>query len=94
MEQGKTLVDEAASKLVTAAGRTNDLVENIGKITEASENQADALSQLLLAADQIAAVVQENTAMAEESSASSEELAAQAAKLKALIGVFNLYQAS
>jgi len=30
--------------------------------------------------------------MAEESSASSEELAAQAAKLKELIGVFNLYQ--
>ncbi len=92
VEQGKTLVDEAAGKLVTAAGRTNDLVENIGKITEASENQADALSQLLLAADQIAAVVQENTAMAEESSASSEELAAQAAKLKELIGVFNLHQ--
>ena len=92
VEQGKTLVDEAAGKLVAAAGKTNDLVENIGKITTASENQADALSQLLLAADQIAAVVQENTAMAEESSASSEELAAQAAKLKELIDVFNLYQ--
>lgn len=92
VEQGKTLVDEAAGKLVAAAGKTEGLVDNIGKITVASENQADALSQLLLAADQIAAVVQENTAMAEESSASSEELAAQAAKLKELIDVFNLYQ--
>ena len=44
------------------------------------------------AANQIAAVVQENTAMAEESSASSEELAAQSEKLKELIGAFQLLE--
>ncbi len=92
VEHGKTLVDVAAEKLVAAAEKTNTLVTNIGEISEASEHQANALSQLLLAADQIAAVVQENTAMAEESSASSEELAAQAAKLQELIEVFRLYE--
>ncbi|MCI5641373.1 MAG: methyl-accepting chemotaxis protein [Lachnospiraceae bacterium] len=92
VEHGKTLVDVAAEKLIAAAGKTKELVDNIGAITVASENQASALSQLLLAADQIAAVVQENTAMAEESSASSEELAAQAMKLKELIEVFKFYE--
>lgn len=60
-------------------------------ITVASENQASALSQILQATDQIAAVVEKNTAMAQESSASSEELAAQAARLQELIEVFKLY---
>lgn len=44
-----------------------------------------------MAADQIAAVVEENTAMAQESSASSEELAVQATRLQELIAVFKLY---
>ena len=92
VEEGKSLVDVAADKLKEAAEKTGVLVSHIGQISEASESQAESLSQILLAADQIAAVVQENTAMAEESSASSEELAAQAAKLKELIEVFNLYE--
>ena len=69
-----------------SAGKTNELVENIAEISNASENQSEALAQISEAANQIAAVVQENTAMAEESSASSEELAAQSEKLKELIG--------
>lgn len=92
VEGGKALVDVAANKLVEAAGKTTELVSNIGEISIASENQAVALSQILQAADQIAAVVEENTAMAEESEASSEELAAQATKLKQLIENFKLYE--
>ena len=93
VEEGKQLVDVAAGKLVESAAKTQELVVDIAEISTASEHQANALSQLLLAADQIAAVVEENTAMAEESSASSEELAAQAAKLKDLIEVFKMYEA-
>lgn len=93
VEEGKQLVDDAAGKLVESAAKTQELVADIAEISTESEHQANALSQLLLAADQIAAVVEENTAMAEESSASSEELAAQAAKLKDLIEVFKMYEA-
>ena len=92
VEKGKQLVDAAAQQLLESAEKTKDLVANIGDISVASENQASALSQILLAADQIAAVVEENTAMAQESSASSEELAAQATRLQQLIDVFKLYE--
>ena len=76
VDEGKQIVDDTASKLMESAGKTNELVENIAEISNASENQSEALAQISEAANQIAAVVQENTAMAEESSASSEELAA------------------
>lgn len=92
VEEGKRLVDEAAKKLMASVEKTNELVGNIGEISEASEQQAEALKQLSEAANQIAAVVEENTAMAEESSASSEELASQADRLKQLVGAFKLQQ--
>ncbi len=92
VEEGKKLVDVTATQLVQSAEKTKKLVDDIEEISIASENQAEALKQLLLAADQIAAIVEENTAMAQESSASSEELAAQATRLKELIAVFKLYE--
>lgn len=92
VEDGKQVVDDTAAKLLASVDKTNELVTNIGEISEASEQQSEALKQISQAANQIAAVIQENTAMAEESSASSEELAAQAEKLKELISVFQLLQ--
>ena len=92
VEAGKHKVDETAAKLIESVNKTNTLVDNIGAISKASAEQADALNQISQAADQIAAVVQENTAMAEESSASSEELAAQAEKLKNLVSAFKLLE--
>ena len=92
VEAGKRKVDETAAKLIESVDKTNVLVDNIGAISKASAEQADALNQISQAADQIAAVVEENTAMAEESSASSEELAAQAEKLKTLVSAFTLLE--
>lgn len=92
VEAGKHMVDETAAKLIESVNKTNTLVDNIGAISKASAEQADALNQISQAANQIAAVVQENTAMAEESSASSEELAAQAEKLKNLVSAFKLLE--
>lgn len=93
VDKGKKLVDEAADKLLHSASQTQELVAEIAQISEASTHQANALREMLFAAEQISAVVEENTAMAEQSSASSEELAAQAEKLKALIEAFKLYEA-
>lgn len=92
VEAGKKKVDATALKLIESVNRTNELVENIGEISAASAEQANALLQISQAADQIASVVEENTAMAEESSASSEELAAQAEKLKGLVSGFKLLE--
>lgn len=92
VETGKKRVDITAAKLLEAVNRTNELVGNIGEISAASAEQANALLQISQAADQIASVVEENTAMAEESSASSEELAVQAEKLKELVSVFQLLE--
>lgn len=90
VEEGKSVVDQTAAKLLESVDVTNRLVKNIEEITQASQKQSESLGQVSEAANQIAAVIQENTAMAEESSASSEELAAQAEKLKNLIGEFRL----
>ena len=92
VDEGKKIVDETAAKLLASVDKTNELVKNIGEISEASESQSEALNQISEAANQIAAVVEENTAMAEESSASSEELANQAQKLKELVSVFKLLE--
>lgn len=92
VEKGKGLVDDAADKLINSATMTQELVADIAQISEASRQQAISLKELLLASEQISAVVEENTAMAEESSASSDELATQADRLKALIEVFKLYE--
>lgn len=92
VEDGKQIVDQTAAMLLESVDKTNELVSNIGKISEASEQQAEALDRISQAADQIAAVIEENTAMAEQTSASSEELAAQAEKLKTLTGAFRLMQ--
>ena len=90
VENGKALADKTAEKLEASAGKTQELVANIGQISSASVRQAEALDQIAQAVEQIASVVEENTAMAEESSASSEEMAGQAQVLKDLISQFNL----
>lgn len=90
VEKGKELADQTADKLKESTGKTQELVDNIGGISDASVRQASELDQISMAVEQIASVVEENTAMSEESSASSEELAAQAQLLKELVGAFKL----
>lgn len=62
----------------------------IAKIAAASEEQADAISQITNGLEQISAVVQNNSATAEESAAASEELSGQASMLKMLIDEFKI----
>lgn len=46
IEEGKQMVDIAADKLMASVERTNELVANIGEISEASEQQSEALKQI------------------------------------------------
>ena len=60
------------------------------KISLASKDTADAITQITVGVDQISAVVQNNSATAEESAAASEELSGQANMLKELISTVRL----
>ena len=90
VKTGLRLAGETASKLMTSAGKVDDLVEDIDGISGASKRQAQTLDQINMAVEQIASVVEENTAMAQESAATSEEVADQAHMLKNLVAEFEL----
>ena len=59
-------------------------------ITEASDRQAEGISQVTQGIDQISSVIQTNSATAEESAAASEELSSQANLLRTLVNRFQL----
>lgn len=90
VKSGIGMADETAKELHSSLGKVDDLVDDIGAISIASEKQARTLDQVNMAVEQIASVIEENTAMAEESSAMSEEVASQAQLLKRLVDEFNL----
>lgn len=89
---GTRLVDDTAEALSKVVVTASEVSEIILKISEASNSQATAISQVTQGVDQISSVVQTNSATAEESAASSEELSAQASALKELVGRFKLKQ--
>jgi methyl-accepting chemotaxis protein len=87
---GSQTANNTANYLDESEKVTREAVSLIEKITEASEQQAIAASQINVGIEQIAAVVQNNTATAEESAAASEELNAQAETLQSLVKHFKL----
>lgn len=83
-------VEAAARRLkdsVEGAGKVN---QKIGEISEASFQQAEAISQVRVNVDSISEIVQGNSAASEESAAASEELSSQAQVLKRLVDKFEL----
>ena len=90
VENGARIVDETAQSLMQAVSGAAEVTEAIDKISMASAQQADAITQITVGIDQISAVVQTNSATAEQSAAASEELSGQAQMLKNLVGEFNL----
>ena len=68
----------------------DDITVTIESISNASEEQADAVKQVTLGIDQISSVVQTNSATAEQSAAASEELAGQSQMLKSLTSRFQI----
>lgn len=90
VQDGTQIANETAKYLDQSEMVTRETVELIERITEASERQAEAASQINIGIDQIASVVQINSATAEESAAASEELNAQAEMLNDLIGQFKV----
>ena len=67
-----------------------EATEMMDSIARASQEQADAISQITVGIDQISSVVQTNSATSQESAAASEELSSQAQIMKELVRRFKL----
>lgn len=87
---GSQIADKTAETLLHAVEGAKQTSEKIGQISEASAEQANAISQISEGVDQISSVVQTTSATSEESAATSEELSGQARLLKDLVSRFRL----
>lgn len=85
----RTANDTAASleEIVTGIEKAAGLV---GRIAEASNDQATGIAQINQGINQVSQVVQNNSATAEQSAAASEQLSSQAEMLKEMVGKFKL----
>ncbi len=90
VEDGYKIANETAGALKQIVTGASDTVEIVGAIADASNEQANAISEINQGIEQISQVTQTNTATAEESASASEEMAGQAQMLKSLIQEFRL----
>jgi methyl-accepting chemotaxis protein len=90
VEAGVQLVGETGTtleRIVAHVARLNNLVSDIAAATR---DQANGLSQVNNAVDQIDQVTRQNAAMVEQSTAASHHLAEEAAELTRLVGQFRI----
>ncbi|MBR3840188.1 MAG: HAMP domain-containing protein [Erysipelotrichales bacterium] len=87
---GSAIAGRTATALQDVVTTTEEAVGLVNQISEASEAQSSAISQVTMGIEQISAVVQTNSATSEESAAASEELSGQARALDELIKEFNI----
>jgi methyl-accepting chemotaxis protein len=88
--EGSKIAENTAKSLDSVYNNSMLVKELMNKITESSEEQTQAISQINMGVDQISAVVQTNSATAEESAASSEELSGQSTMLAKMLSEFKL----
>ena len=80
-------VQKMLGEITDGSGKVNDLIT---EIAAASKEQADGLTQISTAVDQVNKVTQENSANSEQSSAAAGELNGQVDQLTELLGKFVL----
>lgn len=87
---GNEISERTAEQLEEILNGSNKVAEFLQEITMASTEQAQAVSQISDALEQIDQVTQNNSASSEESAAAAEELASQAQQLRAMVSRFKL----
>lgn len=92
ISHGVSLAQSTAADMEKVVDSSTQTSELIGRIADASHEQANAISQINVGLEQISSVVQMNSATSQESAASSEELSGQADLLKTLIETFTLFR--
>lgn len=84
------MVEQTSKALAEILGQTSKVKDLINEITAASNDQAQGVSQIVIALGQIDQVTQRNTATAEESACAAQELSSQAKELRAMVDQFQL----
>ncbi len=87
---GMKYAQNTSEALRTVVKHASDVALKAGEISDASDEQFNAIQQISVGIDQISAVTQTTSATAEESAATSQELTGQANMLKVLTGKFTL----
>ena len=90
IQKGTHMVGATDNSLGLIVEKADGVSRLVSEITEASNAQATAVTQITQGIEQISNVVQNNSATAEESAAASEELSGQALILEQLISRFRL----
>lgn len=90
VSEGNQIAEDTRNSLLRVVDKAQLIAENMVKITEAADMQAEGIQQVTLGIDQISSVVQTNSATAEQSAAASQELFSQSSLLKGLVGRFRL----
>lgn len=90
VKKGEELAHQAEEAFGEVSKASIDILGRVEKIANASQEQADSISQISQSLDQISAVVQTTSATAEESAAASEELNGQAGMMRSLLEGFHI----
>ncbi|MCL2200031.1 MAG: methyl-accepting chemotaxis protein [Defluviitaleaceae bacterium] len=90
VESGSEIAVGTSASLGTIVEGASEISRIIEQISNASNEQAEAISQVSVGLQQISQVVQSNSAVSEETAAASEELNSQAELLQQLVAYFKL----
>ncbi len=90
VQAGSTLANATAESLVKIVESSTNVTALVNEIATASNEQAEGVSQMVIALGQIDQVTQTNTASAEESASASQELLRAAKELEEMIQQFKL----
>ena len=90
VEAGSAMAHNTAESLDIIVENATAVMNLIGRISEASKNQSEAVAQIAVGLHQISDVVQSNSAVSEETAAASQELNSQAEILQQLLAYFRL----
>ena len=90
VDGGLLAASETAQFMEGVVNGMQEVNSMVDLISEASQQQADAITQIRQNVEQISDTLQGNSATSEESAAASEELAAQAQILKGLVEKFEM----
>lgn len=94
VETGSEIANKTALALEKITGAVSHSEQIITDIAQASNYQATAIAQVDQAIEQVSHVVQTNSATSEECAAASMELSGQASRVKDLLSIYKLKNAS